>query len=168
MPLAGAHHPVQQQQRLGGVAAIDGVGEIPRRHSPGVAEERLDIDDLQRPRVAVRRHQRVEDALHPAGVLAEPRRQQRERLLVELQPGGDDLLLEPAATLAGTRRRRGVDDVAAGLLHRVGQRLRHPPTARDQHQLGAGQRIAEVGDQRRDIVGPEPADAASDDDPRSR
>ena len=85
MTFAGAHHPMQQQQRLGGVAAIDGIGEVPRRHSPGLAEERFDIDDLQDPRVAVCRRERFEDALHPAGVFSEPRRQQAEGLLVEPQ-----------------------------------------------------------------------------------
>ena len=48
MTLTGAHHAMQQQQRLRGVATVDGIGEVPRRHSPGLAEERLDVGDLQR------------------------------------------------------------------------------------------------------------------------
>ena len=53
----------------------------------------------------------------------------------------------------------------AGALHRVGERLRHPPAPADQHQLGRWQRVGQVGQERGDLVGLEPADAATDDDP---
>ena len=43
MALAGAHHPLQQRSDIGGVAAIDRIGQIPRRHAAGLAEERLDV-----------------------------------------------------------------------------------------------------------------------------
>ena len=78
---------------------------------------------------------------------AQPRGQQVQRGLIELQPGGSHLVFEPAAALTGTRRRRGVGDQATRLLDRIGECLRQPSASGDQDQLGAGQRIAEIGHQ---------------------
>ena len=41
--LAGPQHAAQHAERGGGVAPVDGVGEVPRRHRAGLAEERLDV-----------------------------------------------------------------------------------------------------------------------------
>ena len=112
--------------------------------------------------MAVCRYKRVEDALHTAGVLTQPRRQQTHGLVIELQAGGDDLLLEPAGAFARTRRRHGVDNVTPSRLHTVGQRLRQPPAAANQYEFGAGQRITEIRNKGCDVVGTETADSTSD------
>ena len=41
--IALADHALEQLERGGAVAAVDGVGEVPRRHAAVVAEERLDL-----------------------------------------------------------------------------------------------------------------------------
>ncbi len=43
VPLPRPHHPAEQGERGAGAAVVDGIGEIPRRHAAGVAEERLDV-----------------------------------------------------------------------------------------------------------------------------
>ena len=164
MALAGAHHPVQQLQRHGGVTTVDGVGEVPRRHATGVAEERL----RRRPprnvsRVAVRRHAACRGC--PAAA-RRPRPASRPAAARACASS-----FSPAALICSSnqpdrsrarRGRRGVDArwPPAFFSASVSALAIRPPPA-DQHQLGGRQRVVEVGDQRRDVVGVEPADATS-------
>ena len=71
---------------------------------------------------------------------------------------------QPWRSLAPVRR-IGRARRAAGLLHGVGERLGDPPAAADEHELRRRQRIAEVGHERRHLVGAEAPDVARDHDP---
>ena len=72
MPFAAADHPAQPVERSRGVAAVDRVGELPRRHSARLAQEGLDLV-LTEPRSGpVGRLEAVEQRREPAEVLTEP------------------------------------------------------------------------------------------------
>ena len=161
-PCAG--HPGQRLQGEDGVAGVDGVGELPRRHAAGLADEGLHVVDAECPAAAERRRQRGQQTVEATDVLAEPlgdrlggRRRQSHAHLARL-------LDDPCLAIAGTRRRVRRVHGAAGLLDRVRQRLGQPAATAGEHEIGALQRIGEVGDERPELLGGEPADVASHDD----
>ena len=150
------------------LAGVDGVGELPRRHAAGLAEERLDVAgaELRAPSPYVAASV-GSDAVEAADVLAEvlgDRRRRAPASSLHAARRGLARRPRPGGRSAG-RRRRCRRDVPAGRLHRVGQRLRQPPAAADEHQLGRRQRVGEVADERRQLVGGEAPDVAGDHDP---
>ena len=58
---AGPRHPVQGGQGHGRGALVDGVGEVPRGHRPGLAQERLQLLLVDRGALAVGGGQGLED-----------------------------------------------------------------------------------------------------------
>ena len=62
-------HATRDDDRLGGVAAVDRVGEVPLRHVAGVAEVRLDVSEVERRR-AVDRLQRARQRVDARDVVA--------------------------------------------------------------------------------------------------
>ena len=56
----------------GDVAAVDGVGQLPRRHAAGLAEERLHVAAVELGAAAVGRRERLEQRRQAADVLAQP------------------------------------------------------------------------------------------------
>ena len=113
---------------------------------------------------AVRGGERLEDAVEAPDVLAEALGDGVGRGARQLDAARRRLGGDPGLAVAGPRRRRGVARRRAGGLGGVGQRLGQPAAAADEHELGRGQRIGQVGDERGDVVGAEAPDVAEHDD----
>ena len=101
----GVHHPTEERQRLGGVAGVDRIGEVPRRHSPGVAEERLDLGEREHVVGAVGAGERGQDAVEASGVLTEPGTELVSRIRLDAQPRVLDAVGDPLLAILGPRRR---------------------------------------------------------------
>ena len=162
--MAAAEHALEVLERGRGVAAIDGIGEIPRRHAPGVTEERLDLLGADRRARAERARQHAQQPGEPAHVLAQVAGDEVGRVGVEshrcvLQPRR-----QPCLAVSALSGRAGVDDVA-DLLHRVHEALAHLATTADEHERGRRHRVGEVRNERLDVVRAEPAHIASHHDP---
>ena len=129
---------LQQRQRRRRVAGVDGVGQLPRRHAAGLAEERLDVAPAEAPAVAERGGQRGQEAVEAADVLAEALGDASPRAGVDSRtPAAVGLLDDPALAVARPARRVGVDVTCPpACLDGVGERLGEPAAAADEHELG--------------------------------
>ncbi len=148
-------------ERRADVALVDGVGQLPRRHAAGLAEERLDVVDPEAGAGAERADQRGQHADEALRVVAEPLGDALGGRLVEAEARGRHLLVDPPGQLSAGA---DVDDHPAAGGHRLGQRLGDAPARPHEHERGRGQRVGQVVDQRRDLGGlGEHLDVAPDD-----
>ena len=160
--VAGAQQPVEEPEGGFGVAAVDGIGEVPGRDGPGLAQVGRDVDRPERGALAIGRGQHVEEGTGPADVLGQMPEQQRLRLGVEPHPRLLGLTSEPGRGLLGSDP--GVDDLAVGLgrRHKFGRHLARP-AGQDQHRRR--QWIFEIRQERLHLVGHVAADLAYHDHP---
>ena len=101
-----------------------------------------------RPKLPTRVPSRPTQALR---VVAHPLHQPVGRRPVELEAGSRHLLVDPGRHLApGT----GVDLLAAARLDGVGERLGDAARAPHEHERRGRQRVGQIADERRDLVGP--------------
>ena len=163
VPASRRHQAAQGDQGRGQVTPVDGVGELPRGDGARLAEERRHLLDADTGALAVGGGQHVEERGQPADVVAQVFADQVGGGGVEAHRTLLQLGAEPHATVPA-RRHPGVDDMADP-AHRVAQRARDLPSPADEHEPGGGKRIGQVGHQRPDLGGEEPADLAGDDDP---
>ena len=121
MGLPRRQHPVEHLEGRRRPTGIDGVGQVPRRQRPGLAEERLEVGGGDRRPPAVGGGQGVEQAGEAPHVRTQVLAQPGLGRAVEphraaLQVVGQPLRPGPAGS------DRGVDHLAGG-AHRLGQRL---------------------------------------------
>src|SRR5207248_9417615 len=120
---AGAGDTTQLFQRAGHVAAVDGVGEVPRSDGSRLAEERSDVVDPETPLGAVAGDEDVEHARQAADVVPEMLGQKLDGGRLETGVVLVDATGDPRHALASGRC--GSFDDLPNLLERVDQAARH-------------------------------------------
>ena len=154
---------MEDREGGGGVAPVDGVGQLPRGYPARFAEEGRHLLDAQAGAGAVGHGQHLEERAQPAQVVAQVAAGQVDGGGVEphrplLDPGR-----QPRRAVA-TSGHAGVDHVA-DLAHRVDHRAGELAPAGDQHQAGGIQGVGQVGDEGGHVGGEEPAHVPGHDNP---
>ena len=145
MRVACHQHPVQHGERLGRLARVHGIGEVPRGEGARLAEEGPEVLSRDGRPTAVGGRQGVEEALEAAHVPAQVVREDGGGPPVEAHRTPLQMLGQPL--------RPGLPRADGGVHHftgggdRLDQSRRHRPTPTHQDEHGRDQRIPQVGHQ---------------------
>ena len=160
---SGAEEAVEVLEGGGRVATVDGVSEVPGRYAAGLAEERREVVLAEARPFAVCGRQQLQEAGQSPHVLAEVGGDEVGGAWIEVDRRGLQLGREPRLAGLAARRGAGIEHVP-GLLHCIEEAPGDLAAAADEHQGGRGQRVGQIRDQGRHLLGGEAADGTGHDD----
>ena len=140
-PAPGPRHAVQDGQGLGRGTPVDGVGQVPRGHRPGLPQEGLELAHPDGRPLAVGRGQGVEHPGQPSQVLTQVLAQALGGGRVQAHGSVTQVLGQPLRPVAGVAH--GDVDHLADRVHGLDQGLRHRAAPAHQHQHARRGRVGQ-------------------------
>ena len=154
----GVQHPARDDDGLGGVTGVDGVGQVPLGYVAGVAEVRLDVGEVERRR-PVDRLEGPRERVDAGDVVAQSVGDLHRCFVIDVHAVLAELGLDERDAVRGARADVHLDDGRCALDELVGL------GADDRHDEGhVRRRVVHPGEHVGDLVGEERLRVAHDDD----